>query len=59
MLLGPGVDQPALLPERLLPAHVVVADEVLAVPDLVADVGGQVGASRRRAPRRRISALQG
>jgi len=44
MLLGPGVDQPALLPERLLPAHIVVAAEMLGVLHLVADIGRQVGA---------------
>jgi hypothetical protein len=44
MLLGPSVDQPALLPQRLLPAHVVVAAKMLGVLHLVADIGRQVGA---------------
>jgi hypothetical protein len=43
VFLGPGVDQPALFPERLLPAHVVVAAEVLAVLHLVAHIGRQIG----------------
>src|SRR5581483_5395116 len=43
VLLGPGVNEPALLPERLLPAHVVVAAQMLAVLHLVADVGRQIG----------------
>jgi hypothetical protein len=57
VLLRPRIDQPALLPERLLPTHIVVADQVLAVLHLVAHVGRQIGPDKARL-RRRISVLQ-